>query len=196
MKPIKLVTSKEQSPQQRGSRLKSSMVLRGQQKVSEVLQEHLFLAWLLFIFLLALAFYLYLEDYVCIHMQYLFWLTVLFPYLYWLYSLWSCFHSLCTIFAHRISGSIPYALPIPPVPTLLHPEPYTLLSVHDVVTPYPYRIHSWWLSPCHLYHSFSPWLGLFPTLTLPLVSDSVPFLPAYLCTTTYSLVCAQGSLHI
>jgi len=52
-----------------------------------MLQEHLFLAWPLLIFLLALAFYLYLEDYARIHMQYLFWLTILFPYLYWLYSL-------------------------------------------------------------------------------------------------------------
>jgi hypothetical protein len=52
-----------------------------------MLQEHPLLAWPLFIFLLALAFYLYPEDYARIHMQYLFWLTVLFPYLYWLYSL-------------------------------------------------------------------------------------------------------------
>jgi hypothetical protein len=52
-----------------------------------MLQEHPSLAWPLFILLLALAFYLYPEDYVRIHMQYLFWLTVLFPYLYRLYSL-------------------------------------------------------------------------------------------------------------
>jgi hypothetical protein len=52
-----------------------------------VLQEHPWLAWPLFIFFLSLAFYLYLEDYARIHMQYLFWLTILSPYLYWLYSL-------------------------------------------------------------------------------------------------------------
>jgi hypothetical protein len=52
-----------------------------------LLQEHPLLAWPLFIFLLALAFYLYLEDYARIHMQYLFWLTVLSPFLYWLYFL-------------------------------------------------------------------------------------------------------------
>jgi hypothetical protein len=52
-----------------------------------LLQEHPLLAWPLFIFLLALAFCLYPEDYVCIHMQYLFWLTVLSPYPYWLYFL-------------------------------------------------------------------------------------------------------------
>jgi hypothetical protein len=52
-----------------------------------LLQEHLWLAWPLFIFFLTLAFYLYPEDYARIHMQYLFWLTVLSPYLYWLYSL-------------------------------------------------------------------------------------------------------------
>jgi len=56
-------------------------------KLSQLLQEHPLLAWPLFIFLLALAFYLYPEDYARIHMQYLFWLTILFPYLYWLYSL-------------------------------------------------------------------------------------------------------------
>jgi hypothetical protein len=52
-----------------------------------MLQEHPMLAWPLFIFLLSLAFYLYPEDYVRIHMQYLFWLTVLSPFLYWLYFL-------------------------------------------------------------------------------------------------------------
>jgi hypothetical protein len=45
------------------------------------------LAWPLFIFLLALAFYLYPEDYVRIHMHYLFWLVILSPYLFWLHSL-------------------------------------------------------------------------------------------------------------
>jgi len=142
-------------------------------------------------FLLALAFYLYPEDYVRIHMQYLFWLTVLFPYLYRLYSLWSRFHPPCTISAHRIPGLLPYALPILLVPTLLYPEPYTLLSVHDIVTPYPYRIPGWWLSPCHPYHSSGPWLSLPSTLTFPPVLDSILLLPAFLCTTTYSLVCAQ-----
>jgi hypothetical protein len=53
----------------------------------EMLQEHPLLAWPLFIFLLTLAFYLYPEDYARIHMQYLFWLTVLSPFLYWLYFL-------------------------------------------------------------------------------------------------------------
>jgi len=122
-------------------------------------------------------------------MQYLFWLTVLFPYLYWLYSLWSHFYILCTISAHRIPSSFLYALPILPVPILLYPEPYTLLSVHDIVT--LYRTPGWWLSPCHPYHSLSPWLSLPSTLTLPPVPDSVLFLPTFLCTTTYSLICAQ-----
>jgi hypothetical protein len=49
-----------------------------------LLQEH---PWPLFIFLLILAFYLYPEDYTCIHMHYLFWLVILSPYLFWLYSL-------------------------------------------------------------------------------------------------------------
>jgi hypothetical protein len=80
-----------------------------------MLQEHLLLAWPLFIFFLALTFYLYPEDYVHIHMQYLFWLTIL----------GSPAHS-------------PYALSTSLVPTLLYPEPHTLLSVHDIVTPYPY----------------------------------------------------------
>jgi hypothetical protein len=52
-----------------------------------MLQEHPMLAWPLFIFLLSLAFYLYPEDYARIYMQYLFWLTVLSPFLYWLYFL-------------------------------------------------------------------------------------------------------------
>jgi hypothetical protein len=56
-------------------------------KELNVLQEHPLLAWPLFIFFLTLTFYLYPKDYVCIHMQYLFWLTILSPYLYWLYSL-------------------------------------------------------------------------------------------------------------
>jgi hypothetical protein len=55
--------------------------------VDILLQEHPMLAWPLFIFLLALAFYLYPEDYACIHMHYLFWLVILSPYLFWLHSL-------------------------------------------------------------------------------------------------------------
>jgi len=77
------------------------------------------------------------------------------------------------------------------VPILLYSEPPTLLSVHDIITPYPYHTLGRWLSPCHLYHSLGLWLSPPFTLTLLPVSDSVPFLPAYLCTTTYSLVCAQ-----
>jgi hypothetical protein len=65
----------------------SGLLQESWNKVWRLLQEHPLLAWPLFIFLLALAFYLYLEDYARIHMQYLFWLTVLSPYLYWLYSL-------------------------------------------------------------------------------------------------------------
>jgi hypothetical protein len=52
-----------------------------------MLQEHPLLAWPLFIFLLILTFYLYSEDFACIHIHYLFWLVVLPPYLFWLYSL-------------------------------------------------------------------------------------------------------------
>jgi hypothetical protein len=37
------------------------------------------------------------------------------------------------------SRLVSLALPILPVPTLLYPEPYTLLSVHDVITLYLYR---------------------------------------------------------
>jgi hypothetical protein len=51
-----------------------------------VLQEHPLLAWPLFIFLLILTLHLYPEDYMHIHMHYLFWLVVLSPYLFWLYS--------------------------------------------------------------------------------------------------------------
>jgi len=63
------------------------MILYGDSLGWSMLQEHPTLVWPLFIFLLALAFYLYPEDYAHIHMQYLFWLTVLLPYLFWLYFL-------------------------------------------------------------------------------------------------------------
>jgi len=159
--------------------------------ITLVLQEHPLLAWPLFIFFLTLAFYLYLEDYTRIHMQYLFWLIVLSPYLYWLYSLWSHSHSPVLFLLAGSSAPFPYAPSTLPVPILLYSEPLTLLSVHDVVTPYPYHILGQWLSPCHLYHSLGLWLNSPFALTLLPVSDSVPFLPAYLCTTTYSLVCAQ-----
>jgi hypothetical protein len=142
-----------------------------------LLQEHPLLAWPLFIFFLSLAFYLYPEDYVCIHMQYLFWLTVLSPYLYWLYSLWSRSHSPVLYLLTRSSARFPYAPSTIPVPILLYSEPPTLLSVHDIITPYPYCI-------------LGQWLSLLFTLTLLPVSDSVLSLPAYLCTTTYGLVCA------
>jgi hypothetical protein len=151
-----------------------------------LLQEHPLLAWPLFIFFLSLTFYLYPEDYARIHMQYLFWLTVLSPYLYWLYSLWSHSHSPVLYLLTGSSAHFPYAPSTIPVPILLYSEPLTLLSVHDVVTPYPYRILGRWLSPCHPYHS----LSLLFTLTLLPVSDSVLSLPVYLCTTTYGLVCA------
>jgi hypothetical protein len=49
----------------------------------------------------------------------------------------------CTIFACWIPARFPYALSILPVPILLYPEPHTLLSAHDVITPYPYRILGW-----------------------------------------------------
>jgi len=39
----------------------------------------------------------------------------------------------CTISAHQISGSLPYALSTLLVHILLYLEPHTLLSVHDVV---------------------------------------------------------------
>jgi hypothetical protein len=45
--------------------------------------------------------------------------------------------------------------------------------------------------PCYLYHSVSLWLSLPSTLTLPPVSDSLLFPLTFLCTTNYSLVCAQ-----
>jgi hypothetical protein len=85
-----------------------------------------------------LAFYLYPEDYACIHMQYLFWLTVLSPYLYWLYSLWSHSHSPVLYLLAGSSARFPYAPSNLPVPILLYSEPPTLLLVHDVITPYPY----------------------------------------------------------
>jgi hypothetical protein len=156
-----------------------------------LLQKHPLLAWPLFIFFLALAFYLYPEDYVRIHMQYLFWLTVLSPYHYWLYSLWSLS---CLLVLYLLAGSLacfPYAPSTLPVPILLYSEPLTLLSVHDIVTPCPYRVLGWWLSPHYPYHSLGLWLSPPFILTLLPVSDSVPSLPAYLCTTTYGLVCAQ-----
>jgi hypothetical protein len=72
----------------------------------------------------------------------------------------------CTISAHWILSSFPLC---PFYSPGTHPIMY-------ILNPY-LTIGSW----CH--HPF--------TLTLLLVSDSVPCLPAYLCTTTYSLVCAQ-----
>jgi hypothetical protein len=50
---------------------------------------------------------------------------------------------ICTISARWISGLLPYALSTSPAPTLLYPEPHTLLLVHDVATPYPYCILGW-----------------------------------------------------
>jgi hypothetical protein len=45
--------------------------------------------------------------------------------------------------------------------------------------------------PCYRYHSFGLWLSSPSALTLPSVSDSFPFPLTFLCTTIYSLVCAQ-----
>jgi hypothetical protein len=49
----------------------------------------------------------------------------------------------CTAFARQIPGSFPYALSTLLVPTLLYPEPHSSLSVHGVVTLYPYHILGW-----------------------------------------------------
>jgi hypothetical protein len=145
-----------------------------------MLQEHPLLAWPLFIFFLALAFYLYPEE---ADRTLSLPLLVIFPLI--------TFPLLCTISACQIPSLFPYALSTLPVFTLLYSEPLTLLSVHDDVTSYPYCILGRWLTPCHPYHSLGLWLSLPFTLTLLPVSDSVSFRLAYLCTTTYSLVCAQ-----
>jgi len=131
--------------------------------VFHLLQEHLLLAWPLFVFFLTLAFYLYPEDYAHIHMQCLFWLTILSPYLFWLYSLWSFSCSLVLYLLARSLDRFPYAPSILLVPILSYPEPLSLLLVHDIVTPYPYHTLDQWLGPHYPYHSFSVgitiWLG-------------------------------------
>jgi hypothetical protein len=94
----------------------------------------------------------------------------------------------------RLASSMPLPSYWYPSYYILNPIPYywsmtlsplilTALPVGDSV-------------PCYHYHSFSLWLSPPSTFTLPPVSDSVPFLPAYLCTTTYSLVCAQFPTYI
>jgi len=110
------------------------------------------------------------------------------------FSLTIFFHLPCIIFAHRISSS-------PPPP----PMPSHSTGTHLIIswTPYltigPRCCHPFALTatpvgdsvPYYLYHSLGLWLSLPATLTLLLVSDSFLFPPAFLCTTTYSLVCAQ-----
>jgi hypothetical protein len=110
-----------------------------------LLQEHPLLAWPLFIFLLILAFYLYPKDYMHIHMQYLFWLTILSPYLYWLYSLWPYSHL-----------SVPYLLVGSPA--------------HS-----PMSFPLYWYSPCYTLNPLPYYRSMMMsplTLTTPLVSDS------------------------
>jgi len=77
------------------------------------------------------------------HMQYLFWLTVLSPYLFWLYSLLlpSCLFVLYLL--ARSLAHFPYVPSTSPAHTLLYPEPLTLLLVRDIITPYPYHILGW-----------------------------------------------------
>jgi hypothetical protein len=143
-----------------------------------VLQEHPLLAWPLFIFLLILTLHLYPEDYTCIHMHYLFWLVVLSPYLFWLYSFWSSSYSLVL---YLLAGSL--ARSPMPFPLYWYPSYYNLSPI-----PYYWSMTSSPLTlttspvddsvPHYPYHSLSLWLNHPSALTLPLVSDS--FLVTYL----------------
>jgi len=140
----------------------------------ELLQEHLLLAWPLFIFLFVFTFYLYPEDYMCIYMHYLFWLVVLSPYLFWLYSFWSL-SCLPVLHVYLLAGSLAHcSMPLP----LYQYPPYYILSPiphYWPMTLSPYILTTFSVGdsvPCYPYHSLGLWLNLPLTLTLPLVSDS------------------------
>jgi hypothetical protein len=146
---------------------------------AKLLQEHPLLVWPLFIFLLILAFYLYPEDYTCIHMHYLFWLVPLSPYLFWLQSLWSISCSLVLYLLARSPARSPMPLPLYWCP------PYYILSpilLHQSMTLSPYT-----LTVSLVYDSASP-------LPLPYhqsVTHSLSLTSFY--TSTYSLVCARST---
>jgi hypothetical protein len=106
-----------------------------------LLQEHLLLAWPLFISLLILAFYLYPDDYLCIFMHYLFWLVILSPYLLWLYSL----SFLVLAVLYLLIRSLQLATYAPFHSTGIYPifpESLTTLLGYDAVTLCPYHIFS------------------------------------------------------
>jgi hypothetical protein len=145
--------------------------------------------WPLSISLLIPALYLYPEDFACIHMHYLFWLVILSPYLFWLYSLWSFPPAfvLYLLTGHPAHSPIPFPL--------YRCSPYYILN------PIPYY-QSMTLSPLPLPH---PWSVTQSPVTFTIVSvcDSISPLPlpyhqslthflslTFSCTTTYSLVCA------
>jgi len=155
-----------------------------------LLQEHPLLAWPLFIFLLILAFYLYPEDYTCIHMHYLFWLVILSPYLFWLYSFWSLS---CSPVLYLLAGSLARPLCA-----------FHFTGTHPVISWAPYlTIGPWHCHPIPLLH---PQLVTQSPVTFTIVSvcDSISPLPlpyhwslthspslTSFCTTTYSMVCAR-----
>jgi hypothetical protein len=148
------------------------------------------LAWPLFISLLIFSLYLYPEDFACIHMHYLFWLVILSPYLFWLYSLWLFPPAFVLYLLARPPAC-------PPMPFLLYQcSPYYILN------PIPYY-QSMTSSPLPLPYPQS--VTQSPaTFTIVLVCDSTFPLPlpyhqslthslslTFSCTTTYSLVCAH-----
>jgi len=91
------------------------------------------------------------------------------------------FLPICTISACQIPGSPPLC-------------PFHSIGAHPIIFWIPYFTIGRWLSSS--YHSFSLWLSLPLTPTILLVSDSVLPLPAYLCTSTYGLVCTHFFTYI
>jgi len=124
-----------------------------------------------------------------IHMHYLFWLVVLFPYLFWLYFFWSFS---CSLILYLLARSLAHS------PMLFH-----FTDTHSIIFWAPYLTISLWNHhSIPLPHSWS--VTQFPvTFMIVVVCDSTFLLPlpyhqsltCFLllilsCTTTYSLVCA------
>jgi len=133
------------------------------------------LVWPLFIFLLILAFYLFPEDYTCIHMHYRFWLVILSPYLFWLYSFWSPSCLLVLYLLARSPARSPMPFPLYQYPSyyILSPIPHYQSMMSSPLTLTTSLVVD--SVPCYPYHSLSLWLNLPSALTLPPVSDSFLF---------------------